>query len=293
MVLAGIRERLRPLRAEIFPSTVLLDFSDPQLLVGQGIKAGGPDPAVWQAPVPARTLKDGVPIAADALGDFVGDLLLEHSTVMANLVVALPRPASAWRVITWPGGVCPEEPIAALRERNPDLRLPFSLRDAAIDLQPLAGPAGRSLLVAAPNSTVEAWIQLFAIAGGSLSHLLPAQACQILALRDQLEATRPGTMVAVLQPTSSACLLDVWVAGAPEFQRTLPLWPQDLAPALQRSLAFCRAQFGCSTSRLLLTRPLEGVETLEAALGQALEPVDLAGFGSLALQGLAELDRAR
>ncbi|WP_043368846.1 hypothetical protein [Cyanobium sp. PCC 7001] len=272
---------------------MLLDFSDPQLLVGQTMKTGNADPPTWQAPVPARTLRDGVPIAPDALGDFVGDLLLEHATVMANLVVALPRQASAWRVITWPGGVCPEEPVAALRELNPDLRLPFALRSAAIDLQPLPGRTARSLLVAAPTSTVEAWIDLFAIAGGRFRHLLPAQACQILALRDQIDTTTPGTMVGVLQPTSSHCHLDVWVAGAPEFERTLPLSSQELIPELKRALAFCEAQFGCTRSRLLVTQPLEGLEAVEQAMGLEFQQIELAGFGTLGLKGLAELDRAR
>jgi Tfp pilus assembly PilM family ATPase len=290
LVLAGIRGRWRPLRAELFPHLILLDFSDPQLLLGQSLKTGKSAPPVWQAPIPARTLRDGVPIAPDALGDFVGDLLLEHSSVIATLVVALPRPASAWRVVTWPGGVCPEDPIAFLRELNPDLRLPFSLRGASIDLQPLPGTPDRSLLVAAPKTTVEAWIDLFAIAGSRLCHLLPAQACQWMALHDQLEMVESGTQVGVLHPTSTNCVLDVWLDGVPVFERTLPLAAQELVPALRRSLAFCEAQFGRSCSRLLLTQPLQDPEAVEQGLRLQFEPVDLGGFGTLAMQGLAELD---
>lgn len=87
-MLSGISELWLPLRAELFPQTLLLDFSQPQLLIGQALKAGKPAEPLWTAPLPARTLRDGVPIVRDALGDFIGDLLLD---------TAVPMPAWWWR----------------------------------------------------------------------------------------------------------------------------------------------------------------------------------------------------
>ncbi len=293
MVLVGIKERWRQLRAELLPRIVLLDFTDPQLLVGQGLRNGKPQAQNWSAPVPARTLRDGMPIAADAFGDFVGDLLLEQKAPNATLVVALPRQACEWRLISWPGGVSPEDPIEALRELNPDLKLPYPLGAARIDVQPVPGREGRAVVVAAPRTTVEAWIDLFAIAGSSLRHLLPSQACQMLALREELDAMAPGDLLGVLQPTSSECLLDVWVDGAPHFQRRLPLEATQLVPALQRCLQFCRDQFGITHDRLLVSDELSAAAAVEQETGLELELVDRRGFGTLALAGLAQAALAR
>lgn len=292
-MLAGIKERWRPLRAELLPRVVLLDFTDPRMLVGQGLRHGRPQEPIWRAPVPARTLRDGAPIAADALGDFVGDLLLEHNAPDASLVVALPRQACEWRLISWPAGVGPEDPIEALRQLKPDLLLPYPLAAASFDVQPVPGREGWAVMVAAPRTTVEAWIDLFAIAGSSLRHLLPSQACQMLALREDLEAMVPGELVAVLQPISNECLLDVWLEGAPQFQRRLPLEAPLLVPALQRSLAFCQDRFSTASTRLLLTDDLEASADLEQALGLELETVERGGFGTVVLAGLAEAELVR
>ncbi len=292
-MLAGIKERWRPLRAELLPRIVLLDFTDPQMLVGQGLRNGKPQSPIWSAVVPVRTLRDGLPIAADALGDFVGDLLLEYQAPDASLVVALPRQACEWRLITWPGGVSPEDPIEALRELNPNLKLPYPLGAASFDVQPVPGRAGSAVVVAAPRTTVEAWIDLFAIAGSGLRHLLPSQACEMLALRAELDAMAPGELLGVLQPTSTECLLDLWLDGAPHFQRRLPLDPPLLVRALQRSLQFCREQFGTTSTRLLLSDELSAAIAVEQETGLELEVVDRGGFGTLVLAGLAAAALAR
>ncbi|MFQ6537770.1 MULTISPECIES: hypothetical protein [Aphanothece] len=292
-MLAGIKERWRSVRAELFPKLVLLDLSDAMVLTGQAFKPGGADSPVWTAPVPARTVRSGVPIAADALGDFIGDLLLEHSTPDASLAVALPQAASQWRLIEWPAGTIPEDPVEALREMNPDLQLPFRLDEAYIDIQDVPASPSRSVLVAAPRGTVEAWINLFAIAGGSLRHLLPAQAARMAGLREAIEASPPGGMVALLQPLASRHQLEVWVDGAPEFERSLPLESQALVPALTQSITYCQERFSPSSTRLLLAQPFEGSDAVAQALEFPIEPVDLGGFGSLVLKGLADVELTR
>jgi Tfp pilus assembly PilM family ATPase len=290
LVLAGLQEKWLPLRAELFPQTVLLDLSHPQLLIGQALKGGRPVSPLWTAPVPARTLRDGIPIVRDALGDFIGDLLLEHSRPYAGLVVALPRMLGHWRVIEWPGGRAANDPVAALRARGADLGWPFGLNDACFDVQPLPGSGSCSLVAGAPRQAVEAWIDVFAIAGGTLWHLFPSQVALAAALGPELEAASPGELVALLQPTTRDCQLVVWRDGIPEYERTLPLALDQLVPVLRQALGFCRSRLGASGVRLILAEPLEGSEAIAQQLALPLEIADRGAYGSLHLQGLGELE---
>jgi Tfp pilus assembly PilM family ATPase len=290
LVLAGIEAQWRPLRALLVQQVLLLDLSDPQILLGQSLKGGKPGGEAWEAPVPPRTCRAGVPVTLDALGDFIGDLLLEHSAPDAALVVALPWEAACWRVLEWPDGGQPEDATDELRERHADLGWPFNLEDASLDVQPLANAPGCSLAVGMSLDALESWIEVFAIAGATLRHLIPAQVCQQLAIREQLEASADQELVALLQPDSQACHLLVWRAGVPEFQRRLPLEPSELVPALDQALRFCRHRLGAESVRLLVTDPLEGMEAIRAQLDWPLELVERGGFGSLRLAGLAALE---
>lgn len=293
-MLAAIEAQWRPLKALLFPQAVLLDLSDPELLLGQSLRRGKPGGEAWLAPLPARTCSDGVPVALDALGDFIGDLLLEHSSPDAALVVALPWEAALWRVVEWPEGSQPEEQVVdELRERRVDLGWPFSLEDASVDVQPLAGAPGCSLAVGMSLDALESWIEVFAIAGGTLRHLIPAQVCQQLALAAMLEASSEDALVALLQPSRRQCRLVVWKAGVPEFQRSLPIDPVDLPPALDQALRFCRHRLGAASVRLLLDETADGAGAIRQLLEQPLDLVDGAGFGSLQLAGLAALGLSR
>lgn len=290
MVLAGIQEKWLPLRAELFPQIVLLDLSHPQLLIGQALKGGKPVEPLWTAPVPARTLRDGVPIVRDALGDFIGDLLLEHSRPYTGLVVALPRVLGQWRVIEWPRGPEPSDPVAAMRARGADLGWSFGLNEAYVDVQSLPGAGSCSLLAGASRQAVEAWIDVFAIAGGSLRHLFPSQVALMAALQPELEQAQPGELVALLQPTTSDCQLVVWRDGIPEYERILPLALDQLVPVLRQTLGFCRSRLGASGVRLILAEPLEGSDAIAQQLGVPLAIADRGDYGSVHLQGLGLLE---
>lgn len=290
MVLAGIEAQWRPLRALLVQQVLLLDLSDPQILLGQSLKGGKPGGEAWEAPVPPRTCRAGVPVTLDALGDFIGDLLLEHSAPDAALVVALPWEAACWRVLEWPDGGQPEDATDELRERHADLGWPFNLEDASLDVQPLANAPGCSLAVGMSLDALESWIEVFAIAEATLRHLIPAQVCQQLAIREQLEASADQELVALLQPDSQACHLLVWRAGVPEFQRRLPLEPSELVPALDQALRFCRNRLGAESVRLLCSDPLESMEGIRSQLDLPLELVQRGGYGSLRLAGLAALE---
>ena len=290
MVLAGLQNTWRPLRAQLFPKLVMLDLSE-QLVTAQTVKRGEPLEQIWTAPIPALTCRDGVPQLKDAVGDFLGDLLLEYGVLDAQLVVSLPRQASHWRVVDWQVGQEPGNCVDELRALNPDLGWPFSLEQAYLDVQPLPGLAASSMVIAAERSVVDAWVEVFGIAGGTLQHLLPSQLCLMWGLRDELAATAADSLVALLQPLDQQTNLIVWNQGVPEFERLLPGPMVDLIPALQQSLDFYRnLKAPQAPVRLLLTAPLEERASLEQALGLKVEVVDLAGFGSLCLQGLATLE---
>ena len=289
MVLAGLEAQWRPLRALLFPQVVLLDLSDPQVLVGQGVKGGKPSGEAWSAPLPARTCSAGVPVAIDALGDFIGDLLLEHSAPGSDLLVALPREAVHWRVVEWGEGTQPEEAVEEFRERKLPLGWPFSLDDASVDVQPLASAPGCSLVVGMSLDALDSWIEVFAIAGGSLRHLIPAQVCRQQAIARQLEASADDELVALLHPEGAGCRLVVWRAGVPEFERGLPRRPEALVSALDQALRFCRQRLGGESVRLLLAESIEAAEAIRDHLALQLEWVDRGGYGSLQLAGLAAL----
>jgi Tfp pilus assembly PilM family ATPase len=293
LVLAGIQDKWRPLRAQLFPRVVMLDLSD-HVVIGQSVKQGKAVEPIWTAPIPARTCREGMPYLRDAVGDFLGDLLLEHGGIDAQLVVSLPRLAAHWRVVDWPVNQPPGDSAEDLRDLNPDLGWPFTLEAAYLDVQPLPGRSSSSLVVAAERSIVDAWVEVFAIAGGSLQHLLPSQVCQMWGIQQQLAGTPANILVALLQPLDGKVNLVIWRQGVPEFERLLPGNTAELIPALQRCLDFVRSQLAPQASlRMLLTEPLSDLESLEQALGLELELIDCDGFGSLALQGLSTLELAQ
>jgi len=289
LVLAAIQAQWRPLQMELFPRLMLLDFSDPELLIGQTFRRGRPDPEIWSASLPARTCRQGVPVAFDALGDFIGDLLLEHSAPDAPAVVALPRPVSHWRLLEWPDGLEPEDPVEALREREIPLGWPFSLEQAALAIQPLEQSPGASLVVGTSLQSLNAWIETFAISGTALRHLIPSQACVHMALQSLLDRSEPDVLVALLQPLADGVDLLIWRDGVPEFEQRLPADPEAMLQALLQVVDFCRSQLGDGPLRLLQAEPLQQASVLEERLDLPVELVDRGEYGSLHLAGLGEL----
>jgi hypothetical protein len=196
-------------------------------------------------------------------------------------------------VLDWPEGSTLEDPAEELRERRVDLGWPFSLDEAALDVQPLAAAPGRSLVVGISHDALDSWIEVFAIAGGSLRHLIPAQACLHMALQQELVSSPPGALVALLQGSSTASDLLVWRDGVPEFQRSLPRDQESLVPALAQALGYCRSQLGGGAIRLLLDQPFEAAAAIRDQLGLELDVVDRGDYGSLHLAGLGLLEMAR
>jgi hypothetical protein len=130
----------------------------------------------------------------EALGDLMGDLLLDQGLAGARISAALPLQACRWKLIQWPLEAVPDDPCEALRLIDPDLDLPCSLAEAYLDLQVLPGLPPRCLVVAAPRRVVDGWAQVFDVAGVQLERLEPAQVCEWRHVRQRLAPARsnPG-----------------------------------------------------------------------------------------------------
>ncbi|MCS5697727.1 pilus assembly protein PilM [Cyanobium sp. FGCU-52] len=291
-----VQDRLRPIRSQMFPSLVLLELDD-DALQGQVLRRGQPEPVTLDVPLPPLTCKKGMPLEKEPLGDLIGDLLVRDNLLDAYLLVALPPAAAHWRVVAWPFDEMPEDPLEALRQVDPDLRFPFSLEEATLDLQPLPGRPGvpaRMLLAAAPTALVDAWVDVFNLAGAHLERLAPAQACEYLALLPLLAEAPDDELIAVLDHREGGCRLMVLRAGLPVFERVLPIGDEPLRLELERCLAFLRRRDPQARRlRLLLAAPFPLPPGLEDDLGTTAEVMSCEPYGSLVLKGLAVQETKR
>ncbi len=272
----------------MFPRLVLLEIRDDGLR-GQLLRDNDqPGPLGLQAPLPALTCRDGMPLEKESLADLIGDLLLSEKQLDAYVMAVLPFEACHWRVLVRPFPEPPDDPIETLRLLDPPLNLPFSLAEAFIDLHPLPGQPDELLLVASQRRLVDAWIDVFRLAGVKLERLAPAQGCLLAALEEPLRSCEDTDLLAVLVPEEQDTLLWLFHRGVPVFERPLPPSGDGLVEELQRCLTFYhRQEPGLRRLRLLLTGPLADREELETTLGVEAEELEIAPFGSLLLRGLA------
>jgi Tfp pilus assembly PilM family ATPase len=298
LVVARLQEGWQSLRAELFPSRVLLELSD-LLLVGQRLPRGRqPLEEPWLVPVPAATLSQGRPRETEALGDFIGDLMLSHGAINAHLTVVLPAAATQWRVLAWSPGEWTLDPVGRLRQLQPDLALGYGLEQAFLDVLPLEGDGGQTLVVAIERQLLQRWLEVFGIAGVLLNRIVPAQVALMAALQERLAEADPQELVALLLPEQKAVRLLVWRRGEPLYERLLAGTAEQAMAELQRCLTFLQQrqrQGPAAPVTLLLERELqpEQHQRLQQWLDQPLELLGTEGYGSLALQGLAKLEALR
>lgn len=287
-LLDDIKERLRPLKTRMFPQQVLLELTEAGL-VGQGYSNGRVAPITINVPLPSLTIKEGMPIEVEPLADLIGDLLVRDGLIDAYVMAALPQVAVDWRVIDWGAAEVPDDGVAALRERAPELGLPYGLEEAAMDLRPLAGGGGRKQLLATTRrEVVEGWIKVFHQAGTNLDRLACPQTCRLAALAGVLEGLEPGALVVLLTVLEQGQQLMAIRDGVPLFEWMLPARADAQRAEVERCVAFLRREFGAvEPLELLLEGEMEEVEALEEALGVAVRPIQPEPYGSLVLQGLA------
>lgn len=284
MVLSGVQDRLAPLQSWLFPRRVYLQLED-QAVTAMVLEGERP---IWneRVPLPEGVCDQGAPLEVEALGDLLGDWLIERGYPGAHVKAVLPRAATAWRVVEWPDGQWPEQPELLVRQQKQALHLPWDLHDADLFLEPLIGGPPRSLLVAVQRGVLEAWIEVFSQAGLVLDGLEPLPICHWRAVQPCLQ----GELEVLVQVEEQ----HTWVLA---FDHELPLgewrWPSLAEPAqLQAALG----------SWLHLYQPtmgfLSGADSFDPALVELLKglmPCPLQrveqGDAPMALWGLVEGER--
>ena len=270
--------------ARINATTVLVELQDQRLRL-QPLKGG----AELDLPLPQGLCHQGLPLEIEALGDFIGDLLVEQGWVKAVVMAALPLQAAEVRVIEANATSTTSDVMDQLRAREQQLRLPFALADADLDLQPLDPQMGRWLMVAARKQVVEAWLRVFDLAGAELKRLEPVQLTWLAVAEAEPE---PGLML-LARLEASSCQVFVAVADQPLYGALLPGprpdWPDQMADVV-RLLVEEHALKPTVPWRVWSELPTQPILQLAEQQGAMVELVQVPEpYTSMALAGLARL----
>ncbi len=288
MVLSGVQEqlqeRLTPLRSWLFPSMAYLELEDRSITVLAGQRSGG----VFQAevlervPLPAGLCDRGEPLRQEAVGDFIGDLLIERGLNGAHVRACLPMAASQWKLVQWPGGEWPQDPDELLSRRGADSGFSFQIQGAYTREIPLdtdlTGGAPTSLVVAVRQSLLQAWIETLAIAEVTLDGLEAAQVCWLRALEPLLRQAPASQLLAVLSLRAEAGRLLLVRRGLPLYEHAYPAdtGAEELAEQLRRSIDFTLQQDSSATSVRLLVHGAKATVAVSEQLASLLPwPVEL------------------
>ncbi|WP_255145835.1 type IV pilus biogenesis protein PilM [Synechococcus sp. ATX 2A4] len=246
-------------------------------------------------PLPRGTCSGGQPQQKVALGDLIGDLVVELNLMGAELVVALPAAACTLRVVEWPFDDWPEQPDLALRELNPDLGLPYPISEAYTTLVPLPSrdPSRppTSLVAIAPRTLIQAWVEVFSIAALDLVCLEPAQVVTLRAMDQLIAASPPGELVVLLELHGDSAHLLLVRDGIPEFSRRITAGATSIERELRTCLAFWQRRDPSMMSvRVLVFGPAKACnqvsDTLSATPSWSVEIVDPSQQSWLNLVGI-------
>jgi len=230
------------LQAWLFPRSVLLELGD-QAITALALRHGQ---VVWleRIPLPEGLCQGGEPQQPEALGDLIGDLLIERGWALAHVRALLPAAASHCRLVEWPDGQWPADPEAVLLERQEQLALPVPLQEVDLRLVPLALERPTSLLVAVPADLLEAWIAVFTTAGVALDGLEAASLCLCRGLEPLLRDAPGHQLTALVELGAQASQLLLVRQGLPVYERRWPaaLEPAALAAQIRQCLSFWRQQ---------------------------------------------------
>jgi Tfp pilus assembly PilM family ATPase len=283
LVLAGVQEQLQPLTARLFPRRVWLALEDDAVTVlttrghGEPVQLG----LLRRVPLPRGACSAGDPLQVMALGDLIGDLLVELGLVGAEVLAVLPAAACSWRVVEWPFDDWPESADEALRQIDPPLGLPYDLSQAYVGLMPLEGAGQQasghcsSLLVTVPRQRVLSWIEVFDIAGVELERLEAPQVCELRALASLLEGGDPGLLEALLVVDERGGRLTLLRRGVPEYERQ---WTGAMAEdEVERCIAYWRGlDPAVNGVRLWLAGSSSDLPLLAGTLSQGREwPIEI------------------
>jgi Tfp pilus assembly PilM family ATPase len=284
MELRGVLAAWRDALARVSAPTLLMELQDQRLLI-QPLKGG----TELDIPLPKGFCQAGLPAQVVALGDFIGDLLVEQGWVKVGVVAALPLEGAVLRVVEAPQSATAEALREQLKEEESVLGLPFALDQADLDLQVLDPQRGKWLLVAAHQQVVEAWLRVFDQAGVELQRLAPVQ----LTWMAMAEASRPTGLLLVLRVEAACCQVFAVIDQEPVYCDVLEgparTWVQQ---AVQVVRGLVDQQLLAPSAPWLVASelPTQGLQRLADELGAQLELMCVPDpYTSVVLAGLARL----
>lgn len=261
------RERLSVVLADDRLEVLVVRREDPRLQL-----------LTWlEAPLPPGISRDGGPELSDALGDLLGDLLLQGDlpTVPGGGAVLSAAQAPVRTLLLPPDLTADADPEALhdwLRQQQ-DRLLPLQDQEIALEPLPIADGWAFACL---PRPALDRWLTMFAAAGLELHGLEPELFACRRALVGPLDPPRGGLLE--LRPQSGNSRLLLWNDEAPLLDavvdstdaQEVAAWLQSLALALQRR------DGGWATAVLhWLVHDAEGVTVLPVApAGWSWRPAD-------------------
>ena len=169
-----------------------------------------------EVPLPAGVCRDGVPQLPEALGDLVGDLLLQNGLAAPGAVALVPTPAVQMRYLQLPPGALQLELVELLAAQEHQLQLPFALAQAEWSVQ----RRGEGWLAAfMATSSIDRWIQTFNAAGLDLHRLQPACLGVEPLLPQPLSASASDSWCGNLHLAERQWQLMLWAGNAPQLLR--------------------------------------------------------------------------
>ena len=128
-------------------------------------------------PLPSGLVVDGVPLQTEALGDLLGDLVLQQGWSIRQAALVLPSAGSEWRLLRLAGGQEPQpEHWQHLHQTLPQVADAYES-----ELLPLPQP-NEWLVLFQPKASLEGWIEVFAQADLELGFVELVELAQMRAL---------------------------------------------------------------------------------------------------------------
>jgi len=180
MVLADLEGRLAALRTQLCPPRIYLQIQD-QAITGMALE-GRQVRWLEKLPLSEGVCRHGAPLLPVALGDLIGDWLMERGYGGAQVKAVLPPSACSWRVLDPPLGLGPPEQRNWACAMAQGLALVGGegghLEGFDLLVEPLASTQlPRLLLVAVAQSLLVRWLEVADQAGCELEALQPTCVC--------------------------------------------------------------------------------------------------------------------
>jgi len=179
MAFADLQDRLAALRAQLCPPLLYVQIQD-QAVTAMAL---GGRQVLWleRLPLPEGVCRHGVPLVPVALGDLIGDWLLERGYGGAQVKAVLPPSACSWRVLDPPPAMGSADLHSWAEGMAEQLGLVWAeggcLEAVDVLCEPLGEQPSKVLMVVVARALLEGWLEVFDQAGCSLAALQPACLC--------------------------------------------------------------------------------------------------------------------